>query len=159
MVALSGTLLVVYQICAAEHDTFLFSEGDTRIFPKWVTYRFLNNAFLDQFMVFCVAFCGLMVWHLLNIKNLVCVRRACVLLQHQVMRKWRAFLLGPSLAGVKTIWWASWGRVIHPCWPEDGWIGVGVGVILNSWPLGFSVEHFATASAHPFPRIIAWALT
>ena len=28
MVALSGTLLVVYQICAAEHDIFLFSRGD-----------------------------------------------------------------------------------------------------------------------------------
>jgi hypothetical protein len=27
MVELSGTLLVVYQICAAEHDIFLFSRG------------------------------------------------------------------------------------------------------------------------------------
>ena len=26
-------------------------------------------------------------------KDLVCVRRACVLLQHHVLRKWRAFLL------------------------------------------------------------------
>jgi hypothetical protein len=26
MVALSATLMVVYQICAAEHDIFLFSE-------------------------------------------------------------------------------------------------------------------------------------
>jgi hypothetical protein len=34
MVALSGTLLVVYQICAAEHDIFLFSRGDTCILPK-----------------------------------------------------------------------------------------------------------------------------
>ena len=65
-------------------------------------------------------------------KDLVCVRRACVLLQHHVLRKWRAFLLGPSLAGVnKTIWWASWGRVIHPCWPEYGWMGMGVGVITD----------------------------
>jgi len=28
MVALSGTLLVVYQTCAAEHDILLFSRGD-----------------------------------------------------------------------------------------------------------------------------------
>jgi len=34
MVALSGTLLVVYQICAAEHGIFLFSRGDTCIFPN-----------------------------------------------------------------------------------------------------------------------------
>jgi hypothetical protein len=34
MVALSGTLLVVYQICAAEHDNFLFSRGDTCIIPE-----------------------------------------------------------------------------------------------------------------------------
>ena len=33
MVALSGTLFVVYLICAAEHDNFLFSGGDTCIFP------------------------------------------------------------------------------------------------------------------------------
>jgi hypothetical protein len=41
MVALNGTLLVAYQICAAEHDTFLFSRGDTCIIPK------LLVAFLD----------------------------------------------------------------------------------------------------------------
>jgi len=29
MVALSGTLMVVYQICGAEHDIFLFFRGDT----------------------------------------------------------------------------------------------------------------------------------
>jgi hypothetical protein len=36
MVALSDTILVVpvYQICAAEHDMFLYSRGDTCIFPK-----------------------------------------------------------------------------------------------------------------------------
>jgi len=34
MVALSGTLLVVYQICAAEHDVFLFFRCDIKIFPK-----------------------------------------------------------------------------------------------------------------------------
>jgi hypothetical protein len=27
IIALSGSLLVVYQICAAEHDNFLFSKG------------------------------------------------------------------------------------------------------------------------------------
>jgi len=41
MVALSGTLLVVYEICAAEHDIFLFSRGDTH-FPNRVTYVFLE---------------------------------------------------------------------------------------------------------------------
>jgi hypothetical protein len=51
MVALSGTLLV-YQTCAAEHDVFLFSRGDTCIFPKHIAYVFLDNAFLDQFLVF-----------------------------------------------------------------------------------------------------------
>ena len=50
MVALSGTLLV-YQTCAAEHDVFLFSRGDTCIFPKHIAYVFLDNAFLDQFLV------------------------------------------------------------------------------------------------------------
>jgi hypothetical protein len=34
MVALSGTLLVVYQICAAELAFFPFSRGDTCIFPN-----------------------------------------------------------------------------------------------------------------------------
>ena len=34
MVALSDTLLVVYQTCAAEHYIFLFSRGDTYIFPE-----------------------------------------------------------------------------------------------------------------------------
>jgi hypothetical protein len=34
MVALSGTLLVVIQICAAEHDIILFSRGDTCIFQN-----------------------------------------------------------------------------------------------------------------------------
>jgi hypothetical protein len=33
-VALGGTLLVVYQICAAEHDIFLFSEVTLALFPK-----------------------------------------------------------------------------------------------------------------------------
>ena len=64
MVALSGTLLVVYQICAAEHGIFLFSRGDTCIFPNWVTCVFLVNALLDQFLVYYVARCGLMVWNL-----------------------------------------------------------------------------------------------
>jgi hypothetical protein len=31
---------------------------------KWVTYVFLKNALLDQFLVYCVARCGLMVWNL-----------------------------------------------------------------------------------------------
>ena len=35
VVAPSGTLLVAYQICAAEHD-FISSSGDTYIFPKLV---------------------------------------------------------------------------------------------------------------------------
>jgi len=61
MVALSGTLLVVYQICASEHEIFLLFRGDTCIFPKRVTHVFLDNAFLDQFLVFFVAFCGLLV--------------------------------------------------------------------------------------------------
>ena len=39
---------------------------------------------------------------------------------------------------------------------EWGWASV---LLRTSWPLGFSTEHFATASAHSFPRIIAWALT
>jgi len=58
VVALSGKLLVVYQVYAAKHDIFLFSRGDAGIFPKRITYAFLDNAFLDQFLVFCV---GLMV--------------------------------------------------------------------------------------------------
>jgi len=32
MAALSGKLLVVYKICAAEHDIFCSSRGDTQIF-------------------------------------------------------------------------------------------------------------------------------
>jgi hypothetical protein len=46
MVALSGTLLVVYHICAVEHDIFLFFRGDTNILFKSVTYVFLDNASL-----------------------------------------------------------------------------------------------------------------
>ena len=34
MVALSGTVLVVYQICAAEYDILLFSKADICIFPN-----------------------------------------------------------------------------------------------------------------------------
>jgi len=41
MVALSSTLLVVYQICGAKHDGFLFSRGDT----------VLGNIFLDRYLV------------------------------------------------------------------------------------------------------------
>jgi len=55
MVASSGTLsLVVYQICAAEHDIYTFFRGDT-CFPK------MSYAFLIQCLVLCVALCGLMV--------------------------------------------------------------------------------------------------
>ena len=43
MVALSGTLLVVYHICAVEHDIFLFFRGDTNILFKSVTYVFLGD--------------------------------------------------------------------------------------------------------------------
>jgi len=49
---LSGTLLVIYQIFAAEHDKFLLSR---------MCYVFFDNAFLDQFLIFCVALSGLMV--------------------------------------------------------------------------------------------------
>jgi hypothetical protein len=58
MIALSGTVLVVYQIYAAEHDPF---------FPPEVMLAFFQNksfksyTFLDQFLVICTAFCGLMV--------------------------------------------------------------------------------------------------
>jgi hypothetical protein len=60
---LSGMLLVVYQICLAEHDILLFSRGDwhLHIFNMSMTYFLFNNAFLDQFVAFCVAFCELMV--------------------------------------------------------------------------------------------------
>jgi hypothetical protein len=85
MVALSGTLLVVYQICAAEHDISLFPRGDTCIFPKLVM-SFSINTFLGQFLVFCVAFCGFMVWNLSNL-DIVCVGRARVLLRHRDLRK------------------------------------------------------------------------
>jgi hypothetical protein len=61
MVALSGTLLVAYQVCAAKHDILLFSRADTSIFPKRVTRVFFENAFLDKLLVLCVAICGLMV--------------------------------------------------------------------------------------------------
>ena len=60
MAALSGTLLMVYQICAAEHDIVLFSRGDI-IFFQTELLVFLDNAFPNQFLVFCVAFCGIMV--------------------------------------------------------------------------------------------------
>ena len=35
MVALNDTGLVVYHICAAEHDILIFSRGDTSILPKY----------------------------------------------------------------------------------------------------------------------------
>jgi hypothetical protein len=41
MVALSGTLLVVFQTCVAEHEIFLFSRGDKHL-PKQVSYVFLE---------------------------------------------------------------------------------------------------------------------
>jgi hypothetical protein len=46
MVALSGTLLVVYQF-AQQSMTFLFSPEVTCIFSKRVTHVFLDNAFLQ----------------------------------------------------------------------------------------------------------------
>jgi len=59
MVALSSTFLVVKSV--RQSMTFFFFRGDTSIFPERVTYAYLDNAFFDQFLVFCVALCGLMV--------------------------------------------------------------------------------------------------
>ena len=40
MVALSGTLLIVFQICAAEHDIILFSRGDIIFFQNELLMSF-----------------------------------------------------------------------------------------------------------------------
>jgi hypothetical protein len=61
-VAISGTLLVVNQICVAEHDMYLLSRCDICIITKLLSQKcFLDNAFPNQFLVFCIALCGLMV--------------------------------------------------------------------------------------------------
>jgi hypothetical protein len=48
MFALSGTLLVIHQICVAEHDVFLFPRGDIAFFQNELPMSF-STAFLDQF--------------------------------------------------------------------------------------------------------------
>ena len=101
MVALDGTLLVVFQICAAKHGFFLFSRGDTCIFPKRITHVFLDNAFLDECLVFCATLCGLK--QTLFIQDLVCVGRACVLLKHQNLKNGEFICSRPWLAGVGSI--------------------------------------------------------
>ena len=55
-------------------------------------YIFLNNNFLNQFVVFCIAFCGLMVYNLFWLGPSLCVVCMCAL-QHCDLRKWRTFLL------------------------------------------------------------------
>jgi len=40
MVALSGTFLVVYLVCAAEHDIFLFFRGDIALFRNELLMSF-----------------------------------------------------------------------------------------------------------------------
>ena len=60
-------LLVVYQTCAAGclcSMTLFFSPEAILAFFQNELLVFLDNAFLDQFLVFCVAFCGLMAQNL-----------------------------------------------------------------------------------------------
>ena len=59
VVAPSGTLLVAYQTCPADQDTFLFSRGAA--ISKQITDVFLNCVLFAQFLVFCLAFHRLMV--------------------------------------------------------------------------------------------------
>jgi hypothetical protein len=59
MVALSGTLLAVYQICVAKHDFFSSPEVTLAFFQNELLV-FLDSAFLNQFLVYCVALCGMM---------------------------------------------------------------------------------------------------
>jgi len=59
IIVLSGTLLVAYQTCPADQDTFLFSRGAA--ISKQITDVFLNCVLFAQFLVFCLAFHRLMV--------------------------------------------------------------------------------------------------
>ena len=106
---------------------FSFLQG---CFPEWVTYVFPDNAFLDdKFLVFCILCSTLCVdWRFAAFFNLgpslcwTCMRAFTASRSGELVC-WR-----PWLAGVKSIWWISRGRVFHPCCPEDGWMGMGVGV-------------------------------
>jgi hypothetical protein len=55
MVALSGTLLVVYQIYAVEHDSLFFLWVTHAYFQNEFFMFFSINSFLGQFLVLCVA--------------------------------------------------------------------------------------------------------
>jgi len=133
LVTLSGTLLVVYQVCAAELDILFSSRGDTCIFPEWVNYVFLDDAFLDQFLVYCVALCGLMVQTISKFETFFNLDYF-VLVVHvwfysiEIWENGEHVYWRPWLTGVKSIWYANWGRVFHLCRPENGWVGMGVSV-------------------------------
>jgi hypothetical protein len=62
MVALSGTLLVVYQICAAERDIFFSLEVMLASFQKEVIFSTRSSliSFHILYFIFCV-FCELMI--------------------------------------------------------------------------------------------------
>jgi hypothetical protein len=55
MVSLSGMLLNIYIKSVQQSMTFLFSQEVTLAFFQ--TFFFLNNAFLHQFLVVCIALC------------------------------------------------------------------------------------------------------
>ena len=55
MVSLSGMLLNIYIKSVQQSMTYLFSQEVTLEFFQ--TFFFLNNAFLHQFLVVCIALC------------------------------------------------------------------------------------------------------
>jgi len=96
------TFRCISNLCGRAWHIHLFSRGDTCIFPKWVTCAFFNNAFLDEFLVFCVELCGLMVWKdLSDLGPSLCWTCMCAF---TASRSGELVCWRPWLAGVKSIW-------------------------------------------------------
>ena len=74
----------------AWHSSFI-----QRWYVHFLMSFFLDNAFLDQFLVFCVALCGLIFWNLFTFRTCLCWTCMCAFTasRYQDVRKWRAFLL------------------------------------------------------------------
>ena len=131
----------------------------TRKFSKWVTYVLLNDAFLiDQFLVFYVALCGLMVWDLFWLRTLywTCM---CAFIASKSEKIESLSAGNPDWHVLRVSGWQAGGRFFTLAgqkMDEWGWVSVPMWI---SWPLWFSAEHFVIASAHSFPRMPTWALT
>jgi hypothetical protein len=123
------------------------------ICQRWhLTLAFFQN---EIFMPFSTMSSLIISWYLCSTlwtDGLKPVGRACVLLQYRDLRKWRSFLLKALVGRCSEYLVGKPGKGFPPllariCMNEWGWASV---LMWKSWPLWFSVEHFAMASAHSF---------